>query len=95
MVEHREEQKIKGKRKKHEEDPKNQLEDEINALSIEDELNEEIKNYICKKKLFEKNIAEVELNIQKNKLQKLIQTKKILLDVLTTIKKSKYTLNHK
>ncbi|SCM04049.1 conserved Plasmodium protein, unknown function [Plasmodium chabaudi chabaudi] len=46
-------------------------------------------NFIFKKKIYEKNIAQIEKQIQTNKLNRLIKTNEIMIEMLTLIKNRK------
>ncbi|KEG04548.1 conserved Plasmodium protein, unknown function [Plasmodium vinckei vinckei] len=46
-------------------------------------------NFILKKKIYEKNIAQIEKQIQTNKLNRLIKTNEIMIEMLTLIKNRK------
>lgn len=79
----------KGKFEEEEKEEKVQKIDEENSHDNENKPNEENENYIYKKKIYEKNIAEIELIIQRRKLEKLIQTKQNLLNALVKVRRSK------
>ncbi|CRG94676.1 conserved Plasmodium protein, unknown function [Plasmodium gallinaceum] len=66
--------------------------DESNE-NVFEELNDNLSNFVFKKKIYEKNIAQIEKKIQTNKLNKLIETKEIILDMLTIIKNRKLNLS--
>ncbi|CRH01445.1 conserved Plasmodium protein, unknown function [Plasmodium relictum] len=66
--------------------------DESNR-NVFEELNDKVNNFVFKKKIYEKNIAQLEEKIQVNELNKLIKTKEIILDMLTIIKNRKLNLS--
>ncbi|SOV19453.1 conserved Plasmodium protein, unknown function [Plasmodium sp. gorilla clade G2] len=55
-------------------------------------INDNIIPFLLKKKLYEKNIAQIEQQIQNDKLNKMIKTKEIILDMLTIIKNRKMNI---
>ncbi|SOV83360.1 conserved Plasmodium protein, unknown function [Plasmodium sp. gorilla clade G3] len=55
-------------------------------------INENIIPFLLKKKLYEKNIAQIEQQIQNDKLNKMMKTKEIILDMLTIIKNRKFNI---
>ncbi|SBS86694.1 conserved Plasmodium protein, unknown function [Plasmodium ovale] len=50
-------------------------------------------NFVTKKKIYEKNIAQIERQIQTNKLNNLGKAREILLEMLTVIKNRKENIN--
>ncbi|CAD2100214.1 conserved Plasmodium protein, unknown function [Plasmodium vinckei lentum] len=66
-----------------EENVNEQNKNEANLLSDIDN------NFILKKKIYEKNIAQIEKQIQTNKLNRLIKTNEIMTEMLTLIKNRK------
>ncbi|KYN96072.1 hypothetical protein PGSY75_1448100 [Plasmodium gaboni] len=92
---------IKNDDKKYKEDILNDnIFKELNRDNPEDlTTNEENKNindniipFLLKKKLYEKNIAQIEQQIQNDKLNKMMKTKEIILDMLTIIKNRKLNI---
>ncbi|KNG74760.1 hypothetical protein PFMG_00921 [Plasmodium falciparum IGH-CR14] len=55
-------------------------------------INENVIPFLLKKKLYEKNIAQIEQQIQNDKLNKMMKTKEIILDMLTIIKNRKLNI---
>ncbi|SPJ12850.1 conserved Plasmodium protein, unknown function [Plasmodium sp. DRC-Itaito] len=55
-------------------------------------INENIIPFLLKKKLYEKNIAQIEQQIQNDKLNKMMKTKEIISDMLTIIKNRKLNI---
>ncbi|KAI4836795.1 hypothetical protein MKS88_004600 [Plasmodium brasilianum] len=50
-------------------------------------------NFILKKKIYQKDIAQIEMKIQTSKLNKLMKTREVILEMLTIIKNRKLNVN--
>ncbi|CDO66945.1 conserved Plasmodium protein, unknown function [Plasmodium reichenowi] len=66
--------------------------DELTTNKENKNINENVIPFLIKKKLYEKNIAQIEQQIQNDKLNKMMKTKEIILDMLTIIKNRKLNI---
>ncbi|SOV83063.1 conserved Plasmodium protein, unknown function [Plasmodium reichenowi] len=66
--------------------------DELTTNKENKNINENVIPFLIKKKLYEKNIAKIEQQIQNDKLNKMMKTKEIILDMLTIIKNRKLNI---
>ncbi|CDU19777.1 conserved Plasmodium protein, unknown function [Plasmodium yoelii] len=64
----------------------NEFEENIKETELLSDIDD---NFIFKKKIYEKNIAQIEKQIQTNKLNRLIKTNEIMIEMLTLIKNRK------
>lgn len=67
-------------------DLSNEFEENIKETNLLSDIDN---NFIFKKKIYEKNIAQIEKQIQTNKLNRLIKTNEIMIEMLTLIKNRK------
>ncbi|ETB56222.1 hypothetical protein YYC_05678 [Plasmodium yoelii 17X] len=67
-------------------DLNNEFEENIKETELLSDIDD---NFIFKKKIYEKNIAQIEKQIQTNKLNRLIKTNEIMIEMLTLIKNRK------